>query len=283
MSLLLHVSDPHFGTERPEVVEALVRFAQVQRPDLLVLSGDITQRARPAQFRAARAFVDRLAVPRRVVIPGNHDIPLLQLGARLCAPYGRFRRVFGEALEGELDLPDLRLIALNTTRWYRHVDGEVSPAQIERVARGLASANPGQVRVVVTHQPVAVSRPGDEHDRVHGHAQAIARWAEAGADLVLGGHIHLPSVNALHERGAGLARPLWGVQAGTATSSRTRHEAGNSVNLIRVEGPGDGTAATRRSEVMRWDFQASAGEFACVDRQVLHHADKAAADERGSG
>jgi hypothetical protein len=98
MSVLLQISDPHFGTEQAEVVEALVMLARQQRPDLLVLSGDITQRARPAQFRAARAFTDRLGAPV-LAVPGNHDMPLFDLWARLRRPYGRYIAAFGDDLE----------------------------------------------------------------------------------------------------------------------------------------------------------------------------------------
>ncbi len=270
MMVLLQVSDTHFGTEQRPVVEALVRLAQAERPALLVLSGDITQRATVAQFAAARAFVDRLGAARCVAIPGNHDIPIAHLLLRLCAPYRRFQRHFGPALEHEVDLPELLLLALKTTRRYRHVAGELSHAQIERVAARLGRAAASQLRVVVTHQPVAVPRREDARDRLHRHTEAVRRWAEAGADLVLGGHIHLPSLLPLHEQLPGLARPIWGLQAGTAVSRRVRHEAPNSVNLLRI-GPVDefvGTAA-RSCTVERWDYNGSADRFEPVDRQRL--------------
>src|ERR1035437_3656295 len=98
MSVLLQISDPHFGTEQPPVVEALAALSRQQRPDLLVVSGDITQRARPGQFRAARAFIDRLDAPV-LVSPGNHDIPLFDLYARRHHPYARYRDAFGDELE----------------------------------------------------------------------------------------------------------------------------------------------------------------------------------------
>ena len=252
MSVLLQISDSHFGTEQLPVVEALVKLSLQQRPDLLVLSGDITQRARTSQFSAARAFVDRLGAPA-LAIPGNHDIPLFNLGARFRRPYSQYRKAFGEDLEPVHSTRELLVVCINTTRWYRHTNGEVSLAQVDRAARRLASADPEQLRVLVVHQPVAVLRPEDVHDRLRGHAAALQRWAVAGGDLVMGGHIHLPYVMAL----AGLARPMWAVQAGTAVSSRTRHNFPNSVNLVRW----GCDAPEGRCVIERWDYAATDQAF----------------------
>lgn len=133
MSVLLQISDTHFGTEQPPVLEALVALAAQQRPDLVVLSGDITQRARPSQFRAAKAFVDRLGAPF-LAVPGNHDIALFDLWSRLTRPYARYTKVFGTNLEPVYASPDLLVIGVNTTRAWRHKNGEVSTGQIYRVA-----------------------------------------------------------------------------------------------------------------------------------------------------
>ena len=258
MSTLLQISDTHFGTEQAPVVEALVALAQAQRPDLVVLSGDITQRATAKQFEAARAFVDRLGAPC-VAIPGNHDIPLFDIAARVFAPYARFSKVFGSELEPEFASADLLVLCVNTTRPWRHADGEVSAAQIARVAQRLAQARPEQLRVVVVHQPIEVLRSEDEHDRLHGHAQAQKAWAAAGADLVMGGHIHLPFAAPL----PGLAREMWVVQAGTAVSSRVRDGAPNSVNLLRRQG----LSAAEECWIERWDFAAARQAFECVERK----------------
>jgi len=257
MTLLLQVSDPHFGTERPAVLAALEALVREQRPDLLLLSGDITQRARPSQFAAARAFVERLQLPQVLAIPGNHDIPLFNLPARLFWPYAGFRRAFGDQLEPEFENEQLLVLALNTTRRWRHVDGELSAAQIERVARRVAQAPATQVRLVVVHQPVAVTRPQDAHNLLHGREAALRRWSEAGVDAVLGGHIHLPFVLQLQTQMPALSRPIWAVQAGTAVSHRVRAEAGNSVNLIRAGG-------ARQLRVERWDHQPATQRFDCV-------------------
>ncbi len=266
MSVVLHLSDTHFGTEQPQVVEALVAMAAQQRPDLVVLSGDITQRARPGQFLAAKAFLDRLGAPW-LAIPGNHDIALLDLWARLTRPYAHFAKVFGAELEPVVALPDCLMVGVNTTRARRHRHGEVSGAQIARVAGLLGAARPEQLRVVVVHQPLAVPNAGERVHLLRGHAQAARAWAAAGADLVLGGHIHLPFTLGLQ----GLARRLVVVQAGTAVSSRTRPGVPNSVNLLRW---GDAAATLETSTpgepakgkcclIERWDFSAHQQAFAC--------------------
>lgn len=254
MPSLLQISDPHFGTEQPQVVAALIRLAHALAPDVLLLSGDVTQRARRAQFDAALAFVARLPAVPLVAIPGNHDLPLFNLPVRLVAPYAGWRRAFGRALEPEHEDASLLLVCADATRRWRHVDGTLSSAQIERVARRLEAAKPSQLRVVAVHQPLAVTRPEDEENLLHGRAAALARWAAAGCDVVLGGHIHLPYVVALHERDPTLARRMWAVQAGTALSWRVRAGAPNSVNLLRHGG-------ARRCTVERWDYAAGAGAF----------------------
>ncbi|MBX3619776.1 MAG: metallophosphoesterase [Rhizobacter sp.] len=258
--MLLHLSDPHFGTERPEVVAALLQLAATHRPELVVLSGDITQRARRGQFAAARSFVDRLNTPCTVAVPGNHDIPLFNLAARVLWPYANYRAAFG-APATQFVSSRLLVLALNTTRPGRHKNGELSRTQVAAVAARLRQAQAGQLRVVVVHQPIAVARPSDAHDRLRGPvAEAMRRWAEAGADLVLGGHIHLPYVLPLHEREPGLTRRLWAVQAGTAVSHRVREGVPNSVNLIRW----GGVLPPGRCLVERWDYHADAHAFGCV-------------------
>ena len=150
--------------------------------------------------------------------------------------------------------PSLLVVGVNTTRARRHKDGEIDLRQVDRVARLLQVAEPAQLRVVVVHQPIAVTRHEDLPHRLHGHAAALQRWAEAGADLVLGGHIHLPFVLPLQ----GLARPMWVVQAGTAVSSRVRSGAPNSVNLLRW----NPAASPGTCQIEQWDYVAADQAFA---------------------
>jgi len=279
MSTVLHISDTHFGTEQPAVVEALLRLANAQMPDLVVLSGDVTQRATRSQFIAARRFVDRLPAPK-LVLAGNHDIPLYNVVARTLTPYKNYQRQFGAALDPQFESADLLVVGIKTTRRYRHKNGEVSPDQIRHVAQRLLLAKSRQLRIVVTHQPVHVTRARDEKNLLHGARDAVRSWAKAGADLILSGHIHLPFAARLSDRYGDLARGLWIAQAGTAVSSRVRHEAPNSVNLIRHESG----SANEHYRIERWDYAAAStrtahGEFVCVnvtsvDRQPCKVGDR---------
>ncbi|KUM44326.1 metallophosphoesterase family protein [Pseudomonas sp. EpS/L25] len=266
MTTLLQISDTHFGTEQPAVVAALEAHVREHGADVLILSGDITQRARREQFAAARTFVERLegyGIPRTLVIPGNHDLPLYNVFARFLAPYGNYRRHFGDDLEPSFESDELLLVGLNTTAPQRHKDGAVSPEQIERVAERLRRAGPAKLRIVIAHQPFGALELSDLSNLQHNADQALATWADAGLDLVMGGHIHLPYVLPLSRQYPALPREVWIVQAGTALSSRVRGTSPNSFNRLLV---GDG--AEKTVDVERWDFQGD--RFVVGERHELH-------------
>lgn len=262
MTSLVQISDTHFGTERPFVVDALIALVLELRPSVIVLSGDITQRARRSQFVKAAEFVRRLSAPAVLAIPGNHDIPLFDPFARALFPYANYCQAFGRDLEPSFESSELLVLTVKTTRRARHKHGQVSSEQIERVARRLSLARRDQLRIVVTHQPVLVTRTEDEKNLLRGSELAIPRWAESGADLVLGGHIHLPYVRSLSERWGTLPRRAWAVQAGTAVSTRTRNGISNSVNVLhRVN--------AERCTVERWDYGQTTGTFERIERHEL--------------
>lgn len=264
MSVLIQISDTHFGTEQPPVMNALLHLVSETRPDLAVLSGDITQRARRNQFAAARDFSERLRVRSLLVVPGNHDIPLFNIFARIAAPYSNYQRAFGTDMEPKFESPQFLVLGVNTTRAYRHKDGEVSAEQVQRVAKALRGASGEQIRIVVTHQPVHVIREQDEENLLHNAELAVREWSAAGADLIMGGHIHLPYVRPLSDRFTNMARQAWAVQAGTAVSYRVRHEAPNSVNIVRRISTGELSCA-----VERWDYNAATQHFQMQQSDLL--------------
>jgi len=207
--------------------------------------------------------VSRIAAPAVVTIPGNHDIPLFNVFARLFYPYGGYERAFGKDLEPQWQSSDFMVIGVNTTRPERHKDGEVSTEQIERVSRALRTATDSQLRVVVTHQPVHVLRGSEVHNRLHGYDAAINAWSKAGVDVIMGGHIHLPYIAALQDEYKQLPRRCWAVQAGTAVSSRVRANHPNSVNVLRHLSP-------RQCVAERWDYSVEKDAFWLVKEEHLH-------------
>lgn len=261
MTRILQFSDTHFGTERKPVVEAALDLARNLNPDLVVLSGDITQRARRAQFAAARKFIERLSLPV-LAVPGNHDIPLFNVFARVLNPYGNYKRALGAVLEPVYETPGLMAIGVNTTRPGRRKDGEISDAQIARVAQRLRQARPGQLRIVVAHHPVRAKVESDLSNLLIGRERALAAWGQAGVDLILGGHIHLPYVLPLTAAGQPAG---WIVQAGTTCSRRVRGSVPNSVNVIRCENEGGQQAC----HVERWDYAEGTHAFAQVDKTLV--------------
>ena len=130
MSVIAHISDLHFGAESPEIVEGLVSDLTVLKPALIAVSGDLTQRARPQEFMAARAFLDRMVIPR-LVVPGNHDIPLFDLLSRFGRPLGRFRRYINEDVDPFFQTADLAVLGINTARSNTWKEGRVSEAQVD--------------------------------------------------------------------------------------------------------------------------------------------------------
>jgi 3',5'-cyclic AMP phosphodiesterase CpdA len=262
MTVLVHISDPHFGTEQPPVVTALKALIDRLEPAAVLLGGDVTQRARTAQFDAARDFIASLGRPV-LCVPGNHDIPLYNVFARLFNPYGGYRRVLGNDLEPVFETEDVLAIGVNTTHPKRHKDGEIGPHQIARVADRLRRASPRQLRIVMAHHPVQAREASDRANLLHGRRVALPTWIDAGMDLMLGGHIHLPYVAALAKDPEG--RNAWAVQAGTALSHRVRGDVPNSVNVI-VRDP---VLHATRCLIERWDFDAAAQAFDRVETSEL--------------
>lgn len=257
---ILHVSDLHFGRADAAVAEALVRTARELRPDVVVVSGDITQRARRAQFDAARQFVHALGGAATLVVPGNHDIPLWNLWSRAWRPYGGFVRAFGPALEPVQDDAALLVLGVNTTRAWRHSRGQVSAHQVDRVAQALRGATAAQLRIVVTHQPLAAPFRHIRSDLLVGRGEALAAWVDAGVDLLLAGHLHRSAIVAV---GDVRARRAWVVLAGTAVSQRMRAGAGHGFNLVRWQ------PALRVAHVERWAYDVREGRWAAAASQRL--------------
>ena len=234
MRTIVHLSDLHTGRLDPEVVAPLVSAIRGASPDLVVISGDLTQRATAAEFRQAREFLDALGT-RLLTIPGNHDVPLWNVAARFLAPLERYKRYITTDLAPVHSDDEMIVVGVNTTRSFTVGEGRINAAQVEALLARLASARPGATRIVVTHHPFDLP-PGVRETRLLGRAPvAMARLAEAGADLFLSGHLHVSHVSHSAERYRIAGHSALIVQAGTV-SMRGRGEE-PSFNVLRLDRP----------------------------------------------
>lgn len=248
---LAHISDTHFGAEDAAICAALRADLIDQAPDLIVLTGDITQRARSSQFLAARTFLDSLTPTPVLALPGNHDLPLFDLLTRFLAPYRRFRRYVCPTLSPVWKAGPVVVIGVNSTRVLRHKHGELSAELVEKVRTQLSTLSQA-FKIVAMHHPLDVIAASDRRNRVRGAGAALDAWIGAGTDLFLGGHIHLPYCIGV-SRGSRAAIIL---QAGTSASTRRRGGLPNSYNFVRLD-----VGRTRRMAIERRDHHPATRRF----------------------
>lgn len=237
MARLVHLSDLHFGAHDEDLVAAVEQSVDALKPDLVVVSGDFTQRARTEQFREACEFLERLRDRGHEVlgVPGNHDVPLYDVLRRFLSPLTRYRRYIDETLCPFIELPGLAVLGINTARSLTFKDGRISKEQVEFIGETFSRSDPEAMRVLVTHHPLYAVPVGEEIERAVGRQElALDAIEEAGVDLLLAGHAHHASAHDASELVTRSGGALV-VQAGTATSTRVREQE-QSFNTIDIDG-----------------------------------------------
>jgi 3',5'-cyclic AMP phosphodiesterase CpdA len=236
MRTIVHVSDIHFGRTDDSAVRELVSTIHDLKPDLVAVSGDLTQRARPEEFELARLFLDMLPNPQ-IVVPGNHDVPLHNVYARFLGPLDNYRRAITEDLQPYWSDGEIAVLGLNTARSLTIKGGRVNEQQVARVEETLGREPRDVLKILVSHHPFDLPGNYTFKDLVGRARKAMARFIECRVDVFLAGHYHLSYCGHTAERYSFGEHTSIFVQAGTACSTRGRGER-NSFNVLRTE-PGE--------------------------------------------
>jgi 3',5'-cyclic AMP phosphodiesterase CpdA len=253
------------------VGEALLRKVPLLNPDAIVISGDLTQRARREQFEQARAFLDRLPSVPRVVVPGNHDVPLYRVVERLADPHRLYREIISPELDQVLHLDRATIVALDSTAPHRAItNGRIRLEQLQFCRDEFAKTPPGAAKLVVAHHHFAPA-PDYEHDQTMPQAKrAMDFFMKLEVEMILGGHLHRAYIgNSLDiYPGALRSHGIIIVQCGTSTSrrGRAREREKNSFNVIKI-----GDEMLRITHYMYFD---DLGEFGPLSRHIFPRTGK---------
>ena len=235
MTRIVHLSDLHFGAHDERLVEAVDWEVDRLKPDLVVISGDFTQRAKTEQFREACKFLEGLRDRGHEVlgVPGNHDVPLYDVLRRFLSPLARYRRFIDDTLCPFIELPGVAVLGINTARSMTFKDGRINRDQVDFIRETFARVASDKMRIIVTHHPLFALEVGGEVESAIGRQElALDAVEESGVDMVLAGHAHHASsqdAGELVTRAGGVLV----VQAGTATSTRVREQE-QSFNSIDI-------------------------------------------------
>ena len=267
MLTLLHISDLHFGPPyHPEIGAALQRFAAELAPDVIVASGDFTQRAREEQFRAAREFLDRLPPAPVIVTPGNHDVPLYRVRERLFSPYTLYRRYISKQLDTVTELPGAVIVSLNSTAPRRAItNGRISRKQLQFAQDAFARTDPETWRIVVAHHHFAPPPDWEGAEVMPKAKRALDAFTAMRVDAILGGHLHRAYIGSSLDvySGADRGHGIVIVQSGTTTSrrGRAREREKNSFNVLSLH--------QRTLRVTHYMYFDVAGGFLPTSRHIF--------------
>lgn len=262
MRTLVHLSDLHFGRVDQALLDPLRALVERIAADVVVVSGDLTQRARPEEFAAARDFLDSLPGPQ-IIVPGNHDISLYNVFRRFVKPLARYRRYITDDLDPVYIDDEIAVVGVNTARSLTIKDGRVSREQVAAIRERLAGLGPEVTRIVVTHHPFDLPEHFEKRDLVVRAPMAMEVFAETGVDILMAGHMHASHAGSTAARYQISEYAALVVQAGTATSTRGRGEV-NSFNVVRVE--------PQRVEIDRYGWDVAGGRFAPVSTEKFVRA-----------
>ena len=262
MRTIVQLSDLHFGTILAPTLEPLIKTVWALDPDLVIVSGDFTQRAKEEQFKEAQAYLARLPQPQ-LLTPGNHDVPLYDVFRRFAQPLARYQQYIAEDLSPVFIDSEVAVVAINTTRSLVFKGGRVSDEQLAETRGHFDRLDNNQVRIVVTHHPFDIPEGLSGVDIVMRAQEAMEVFARCEVEFFLAGHLHLVFISdTARYKIPGFVAPIF--QAGTAISTRARGEP-NSFFVLRVDRP------RVILETHSWD--AALGEFAVSERREFEQSE----------
>jgi len=262
MRTLVHLSDLHFGRIDEALLEPVIRAVSGLKPDVVVVSGDLTQRARSQQFKDAREFLDKLPSPQ-IVVPGNHDVPLHNPFTRFLQPLDKYKQYITDNLEPFYSDEEVAILGINTARSLTIKDGRINERQIAAIRDRLCPFPDDVIKIIVTHHPFDLPEGHREHDLVNRATRAMEAIAKCGADVLLAGHLHVSHTGHSSARYKIAGHSALVVSAGTATSTRGRGET-NSFNILRVRHP--------YINVERLSWQPERSTFVPSSTEHFHHS-----------
>lgn len=264
MRTIVHMSDPHFGKVNHALVEPFIAAVHRQKPDLMVCSGDLTQHAFLKEFNEARAFLRRLPEPQ-LVIPGNHDVPVINVGARLFTPLRKYKRYICSDCDPFYQDDEIAVAGINTARGFTIDSGRISMRTVERIKERMANLPEELIRLVVLHHPIDLPIDVNAKKLVRRAKDAVHHFSEGGADVFLTGHRHEGYTGNTSERYTIDGYAALVVQAGTCISTRVKGEP-NSFNVLRIE--------QDQITVERHWWKAAALEFSLAVNEVFLRTDE---------
>lgn len=263
MRSIVHLSDIHFGTADPVIVGHAIEKINELTPDVVVVSGDLTQRARSSEFREAKAFLQRLPSPQ-IIVPGNHDVPLYNVYDRFFRRLDKFQRYITDDLTPTYVDEELAIVGINSARSLTIKGGRVNDQQVDYIRETMCDLSGETLKIVVSHHPFDLPEGFDEDDIVGRAKSAMPLIAECGANVFLSGHLHVSNIETTAKRyKLDNGKVALIIQAGTATSVRVRGEA-HSFNLITFDSP--------RLVVERLECASARTGFATADQKTYERS-----------
>lgn len=236
MRKIVHLSDIHFGTADHAVVDRAIDKINELEPDIVVVSGDLTQRARSVEFRQAKAFLDKLPLPQ-IVVPGNHDIPLYNVYNRFFRRLDNYRKYISDDMTPTFIDDEMAVIGVNTARSLTIKSGRINNRQVRYIRSKMCDLGENVLKVIVTHHPFDLPAGHVGNDILGRANQTMPMITDCGGDLFLSGHLHVSNIETTTKRyklANGHVALI--IQAGTAASARVRGES-HTFNFLEYTRP----------------------------------------------